>query len=98
MLKARGARGKQDNLYFWRSHAGHEVDVIADEGERLRPIEIKSGSTIASDWFDSLLRWIDLAGTTARKPTLVYGGKSGQTRKGVDVIPWNEIGRLARSV
>jgi len=98
LLKGRGARGKADNLFFWRSHVGHEIDVIADRGDLLLPIEIKSGSTIASDWFVGLQKWLDLAGSEAVKPTLVYGGRGQQSRKGIDVIPWNEIEHLADSV
>jgi len=98
LLKGRGARGKADNLFFWRSHIGHEIDVIADRGDLLRPIEIKSGSTIASDWFAGLQKWLDLAGSEAMKPTLVYGGRSQQSRKGIDVLPWVEIEHLADSV
>lgn len=94
MLKGRGNRGKADNLFFWRSHIGHEIDVIADRGDLLLPIEIKSGATIASDWFVNLQKWLDLAASVAGKPTLVYGGRVRQSRKGIDVLPWNEIERL----
>ncbi len=95
LLKGRGARGKGDNLFFWRSHIGHEIDIIADRGDLLVPVEIKSGATIASDWFDSLQKWLDLAGSVAGNPTLVYGGRGRQSRKGIDVLPWNEIEHLA---
>jgi predicted AAA+ superfamily ATPase len=98
LLKGRGARGKSDNLYFWRSHTGHEVDVIADHGDRLLPIEVKSGATIASDWLDNLSRWTDLAGSAAWKPTLLYGGRSHQMRRGIAVLPWTEIEKLAECV
>ena len=98
LLKGRGVRGKSDNLYFWRSHTGHEVDVIVDQGDRLRPIEVKSGATIASDWLENLRRWIDLAGPAASNPTLVYGGHSRQLRRDIDVIPWSEIEGLAETV
>ncbi|MFQ5705140.1 MAG: ATP-binding protein [Gemmatimonadales bacterium] len=98
LLKGRAARGKADNLFFWRSHVGYEVDVIADHGNHLTPIEIKSGATIGADWMDGLLRWVDLAGSVARNPTLVYGGQDRQTRKGVAVIAWTKIDGLARKV
>lgn len=98
LLKGRGARGKADNLFFWRSHKGHEIDVIADRGDALLPIEVKSGATVASDWLMGLQQWLDLAGSTAGKPTLVYGGQERQSRSGVDVLPWQEIGSLADEV
>jgi len=46
LLKGRGERGKGDNLFFWRSHVGHEIDVIADRGDSLLPIVIKRGATV----------------------------------------------------
>jgi len=50
-----------DTVRSWRSHAGHEIDVIAEKGELLLPVEAKAGSTVASDWFQPLKRWCDLA-------------------------------------
>jgi len=98
LLKGRGARGKSDNLFFWRSHIGHEIDVLADRGDLLLPIEIKAGTTIASDWFAGLQKWLDLAGSVAGQPTLVYGGRARQSRRGINVLPWNEIDCLANEV
>ncbi len=98
LLKGRGARGKEDNLYFWRDHVGHEVDVLADQGTLLRPLEIKAGSTVAGDWFDGLSRWMALAGREGRDPALIYGGTRAQDRGKVRVIPWQDIGELAAAL
>jgi len=98
MLKGRHNRCKDANLYFWRNRAGQEIDLIADHGERLLPIEIKAGSTIASDWFGPLRHWCELAGDAAEPPKLVYGGDQSYTRSGVKVIPWRDIARLATRV
>jgi predicted AAA+ superfamily ATPase len=98
LLKGRGARGKPDNLFFWRDHVGHEVDALADQGTSLRPIEIKAGGTVAADWFDGLSRWMALAGKAGRDPTLVYGGDRSEPRGGVRVVPWRDIGALAETV
>ena len=98
LLKGRGARGKSDNLYFWRSHVGHEVDIIAEHADRLMPVEIKSGAAIASDWFASLHSWLDMAGPVAQNPTLVCGGDRRQSRSGLDILPWQEINALTETV
>lgn len=98
LIKGRSERGKSENLYFWRSHVGKEIDVVADRGGRLRPIEIKAGATIASDWVSELKHWTDLAGKAAVQPTLIYGGEQSQKRSGVELIPWREIDRLARTI
>ena len=91
LMKERAARGESDNLYFWRSHSGREIDVIVDRGTSLDPIEIKSGQTIASDWFAELNNWQELAGEIAGPATLVYGGDRKQTRSGVRVVPWQKL-------
>jgi len=87
-----------DTVRSWRSHAGHEIDVIAEKGELLLPVEAKAGSTVASDWFQPLKRWCDLAGDLAAPPRLVYGGTQAQQRGDVEVVPWNQIGALASVV
>jgi uncharacterized protein len=98
LIKGRSARGKSDNLSFWRSHIGHEVDVVAEHGDRLMPVEIKSGATVASDWFEDLRLWLDLAGDIAEKSYLVYGGDRPQSRNGIEVLPWRQISALGEIV
>ena len=92
ILKGRWNRGKQQNLYFWRSHVGQEIDILLDKSEHLMPIEVKSGKTVASDWVRNLQRWCELAGPAVETPTIVYGGDHRQNRGGVDIVPWREIG------
>ena len=77
---------------------GQEIDVVAEHGQRLLPVEIKSGSTVASDWFMSLRKWCDLAGDVAETPYLVYGGDQRQSRDTIEVLPWREIDQLAEIV
>jgi len=33
--------GLRPALYYWRTHAGAEVDFVIERGERLLPIEVK---------------------------------------------------------
>ena len=98
LLKSRGNRGKSDNLFFWRNHVGQEIDIVAEHGQRLLPVEIKAGSTLASDWFEALKKWRDLAGDVAEMPWLVYGGDQRQRRDGIEVLPWQQIDQLAEIV
>lgn len=85
------------NLYFWRDNTGNEIDILLEHGERLRPIEIKSGQTISRDQFSGLRKWTKLAvGEKAQvdTPYLVYGGTEAQTRSGIEVEPWLDIAAL----
>lgn len=95
LLKGRHNRGLAPNLYFWRDSAGHEVDVLVERGIHLDPIEIKSGQTITNDFFIGLRRWVDLAGSEAGKPRLIYGGTERQDRTVADVVPWRDVGTVA---
>jgi len=91
LLKARYNAGEASNLYFWRDRSGHEVDLLIDQGTHLSPLEIKSGQTINKDYFKGLDFWRKLAGETAGKAWLVYGGDARQNRSDVTVLPWHEI-------
>lgn len=95
LVKGRLNRLLRSNLYFWRNNTGMEVDVLAEKSGRLLPIEIKSGSTISSDWTLGLKKWLDLAGGEAIEPSLIYGGDTEWKVDEVEIIPWKNIGRLA---
>ncbi|MGB5097939.1 MAG: ATP-binding protein [Porticoccaceae bacterium] len=91
LLKARYNAGETSNLYFWRDRSGNEVDLLIDHGTHLSALEIKSGQTINQDYFKGLEFWQKLAGDTAGKVWLVYGGDSRQIRSDITVLPWHEI-------
>ncbi|MCK5842276.1 MAG: ATP-binding protein [Candidatus Sabulitectum sp.] len=88
MLKSRYNQGKRSNLHFWRDRAGHEIDLVIDKADRLIPVEIKSGQTLASDSFKGLNWWKQLAGEN--RSFLVYGGDSSYERTGTSVISWRD--------
>jgi predicted AAA+ superfamily ATPase len=80
-------------LYFWRDSSGNEVDLVAEHGKALFPVEIKSGETIAGDWPAPLQRFRALTG--AREGAIVYAGDRAQERASVAITPWRKIERLA---
>jgi hypothetical protein len=98
LLKGRFNRGLADNLYFWRSRGGDEIDVLADHGRTLQPIECKSGRTIAGDWFDGIEKWSQWAGRKAEVGRLVYGGDRAAEHRGIKVLPWKNIDSLTAVV
>ena len=87
-------RGKKDCLSFWRSHTGHEVDIVAELAGKLLPIEVKAGATLVGEWFDSLKWWLEQAQSEAGQPFLVYGGDQRMQRNGIEVIPWKALNEL----
>lgn len=97
LLKGRYNQALSPNLYFWRDNTGNEIDILLEYGERLRPIEIKSGQTINRDHFSGLRKWTKLAASEKMQvdtPYLIYGGTETQTRSGIAVKPWHEIATL----
>lgn len=91
LLKVRFNNGLPSNLFFWRDNTGNEVDVVIDKGLTLEPLEIKSGQTVSTDSFAGLRKFCKLAGETAGRARLLYGGNERQMRQDVDVIPWADV-------
>ena len=75
-------------LHHWRDATGHEIDVLIDAGDRLVPVEVKSGSTIAATACDTINWWTSLPGNPNRGGVLVHGGDRTFDFKGVRVLPW----------
>lgn len=82
-------KGLPHPLYFWRDRSGNEIDLLIEDGERLQPVEIKSGRTLNRNFFNGVKKWMTLAGATAIKPTLIYGGDEAATYNDIDAVPWH---------
>ncbi len=94
LIKAKFNRMKNAGFYFWRDSNGNEIDVVVEYGNKLMPIEIKSGQTLNRDFFTGLERWTALAGDQVISPTLVYGGTENMRRKGIRVLNYRSVGRI----
>lgn len=93
-LKNRFNRGLRNNCYFWRDNKGVEIDCLIDNGNRLIPVEIKSGNTYAPDFFRNLAYWNKIAGNDAVNGYVVFGGdKSKETREGM-LLSWRDLERV----
>jgi len=90
-LKACWNEGIPSNLFFWRDSKGLEIDLILEHGESLRPIEIKSGATIAADFMDNLKKWSLLAKNPEQPSWLIYGGDKPFTVGSTRIIPWKQL-------
>jgi predicted AAA+ superfamily ATPase len=81
-------RGEQPCIYFWRDTAGHEIDIVIDQGPDLIPVEIKSARTIDPDFFKNLVFWRKITGDENPPEALIYGGDISYKRSGVVIYPW----------
>jgi uncharacterized protein len=94
LMKIRLNRGLPSNLFFWRSNAGDEIDVIIEKGQKLIPVEIKAGQTVSQDFFKGLVKWQKIAGGAASKGILVYAGTQSYEKQEGHVISWKDIGLI----
>lgn len=102
--KKRLNAGLPPDLYFWRDSTGNEVDVLFEVGERLTPIEIKSGCTFVNEWADSIKIWQKYARSTGQQTQqqpqtqpqahLIYGGSSNFAREALDVWSWRDVDQV----
>ena len=92
-LKHRFNRGQQPNLSFFRDARGLECDLFYQTGQGIGAIEIKSGSTIASDYFHALDRVAGLIPDISAK-AVVYGGTARQSRSDCEVVPLEDLDEL----
>ena len=90
-LKHRFNQGLSADVYFWRDNHGVEVDLLYPHQGMLHPVEIKSGTTFATDW----LRGCDLfkryAGERSAPGVVVYGGDDSYEILGSQVMSWQRF-------
>ena len=94
LFKSRFNQGLNANLYFWRNNTGEEVDVLIEQGEKLTPVEVKSGKTFNAEFLSGLTKWARYAGDSALPAHLVYGGDEPMQRSGVAVHSWRDLQSL----
>ncbi len=93
--KQYGNVGRRPSVYFWRDGSGaHEVDCILDYGTKLHPVEIKAGTSLASDSFRGLDYWNEIAQTNPRDAYLIYAHNERQIRKQGNVLGWKDASTL----
>ncbi|MXX10268.1 MAG: ATP-binding protein [Nitrospira sp. SB0677_bin_15] len=88
LVKNFAAIRRDPPLFFWRDATGHEIDVLIDTGERIIPVEVKSGQTVAGDAVDTLAWWTSIPSNPNQGGVLVHGGEENFDFKGFRVLPW----------
>jgi hypothetical protein len=87
-------RGENRQPFFWQDSHGREIDCLLVDGEKVTPIEIKSGKTMSTSYFDNLKYWRPLARLPEDQGYVVYGGEqSMQTGVGA-LISWRRLDRI----
>jgi predicted AAA+ superfamily ATPase len=90
--------GKIPNLYFWQDKTGHEIDCLVEEGSTIIPIEMKAGRTTSSQFFQGLSYWNALAQKNENNGYVVYGGSAGQSRGSNQVVSWQNVDTILKTI
>jgi len=62
-------------LYYWRTHQGHEVDFLLVKGEQVVAFEVKTSVNLPSSSFRSLAFLKGVLGERLRLSVVLYGGE-----------------------
>jgi len=84
-----------DSIYFWRDSSGNEIDLIIENANKLQIIEIKSSSTIHTDFLKNIRLFKKLAGDLVTKSYIVYAGNEKKDYDNSSFISWSDINELA---
>jgi predicted AAA+ superfamily ATPase len=77
-------------LFFWRTHAGAEVDLLIVEGRRILPIEIKLGASVGRYSSAGLRQCMKDLGL--RRGWVVTTAHEGRALSpGIELVPWERI-------
>lgn len=87
-------KGQPPPFYFWRDNTGNEIDLIIDEGTKIKSIEIKSAGTIHPDSFKGLNYYKELSKNKNVNSFLIYSGKVNSKRKTGNVLSWKNTSDL----
>ena len=89
---------KNSNLYFFRDHVGHEIDLILDYGHVLYSVEIKSTETIQADFFKGLNFYHELAEKKNAKRFIIYGGGKSYEMRNVKIYSYLHLEKFFEEI
>ena len=80
-------------FFFWRDQAGHEVDLLVEQGLSISAIEFKAGKTISDDYTKNLayLQSIFTDVQPNLRPLVIYAGDFAQTRSSIPIRSWKDL-------
>ena len=92
IVKTLTHRGIDPQVYFWRTMAGAEVDIVVDSGERLVPIEVKLSATPRPPMASTLKSFHKDLGSKARPGYVIHPGDiTLPLGAGVTALPFMDL-------
>ena len=87
-------RGENRLPYYWQDNHGKEIDCLLVNGEKVTAIEIKSGKTISTSYFENLNYWRSLTALPENQEYVVYGGDQSMQTSAGTLISWKDLDRI----
>ncbi len=76
------------NFFFFRDNHQKEIDIIIEDGQKIKACEIKASKTINPVFTKGLKYWEDLTGHLRENQFIIYGGEENSRRKGFLYCSW----------
>lgn len=91
IYKQRSHRGLVPKIFHFRDAKGLEVDIVVDGSSGLAAIEVKSGATLRSAFYNPLKRFAASVQPPPAKLAVIFGGERQESREGMVAAPWDRI-------
>jgi predicted AAA+ superfamily ATPase len=86
------------SLYFWRDHAGNEIDCLIDEGKKIIALEVKAGRTTSQRFFEGIEHWQSLVKNKSTASFVVFAGSKQQTRGYANLVSWQNMSTIDHEI
>lgn len=101
ILKKRLNQGLLPNIYFWRDRTGYEIDLLAEWGDKIHIMEIKSGSTFQSDFIKNIQYFHTISKEVPGKMVkgyLIYSGQQAGSYLDVELVPLEKLDQTLSTI
>lgn len=82
------------HLSFVTSFCHFLLPISDVNGEKIIPVEIKSGKTMSTSYFDNLQSWQQLTAVPEDQGYVVYVGEQSMQSSAGSFISWQELDRI----
>lgn len=93
VIKFYANRGIKAPIYFWRDHAGIEIDLLIETAKGVVLVEIKSSATFSQSFLKNItIVEKDMPDINHRY--IIYAGEQSFTMDNIDIIAWCDLYKL----
>jgi len=84
-------RGENRRPYYLQDNHGKKINCVIENGSSITAIEIKSGKTMSTSYFDNLIYWRSLIDSPENKEYVVYGGDQSMRINAGALVSWKDL-------